>query len=60
MKNYSYLVLGLFLIFLSIYYTNLLVGIGGVLIIFLKGINKLHYHFFKKHNNTLFRLFDNN
>lgn len=47
MKKYNYLFLGLLLIFLSIYYKNILFGIGGVLAIFLKS------------GNIPFKLFDN-
>lgn len=59
MKKYSYLFLGLFFFFLAVYYKNIFFGIGGVVIVFLKQINNLHYTFFRSINNPLSKLFNN-
>lgn len=58
MKSYKYFFLGLFVLFLSIYFENLLMAIGGVLIVSIQYVNKLHYSFFKKNGNILYKLFN--
>ena len=55
--KYFYIILSAILIIFSFIEKNIILGILGLVLILISKTNTLHYVFFKKRNNSMYKLF---